>query len=72
MFQRSQSLVKQGVIWSMSRATKLQLQNIKRLASQLGIRVNTKGLTSKEASQLYRELLLLTVRGGKNGKVNKR
>ena len=56
----------------MSRATKLQLQNIKRLASQLGIRVNTKGLTSKEASQLYRELLLLTVRGGKNGKVNKR
>lgn len=56
----------------MSRATKLQLQNIKRLANLLGIDVNTKGLTSKEASKLYRELLLLSVRGGKNGKVNKR
>lgn len=56
----------------MSKATKLQLQNIKRLANLLGISVNTKGLTSKEASRLYRELLLLSLRGVQNGKINKR
>jgi len=56
----------------MSKATRLQLQNIKKLANTLGVNVNTKGLTSKEASKIYRELLLLSVRGGKNGKAVKR